>query len=181
MKRKESHWKAAARLNDAVSSGRALLCSAPGPDAPPNAMTIGWGFWGTLWNKSVFLTYIRPSRHTFENLKAWPFFSVNCFDGPERNEWFRICGTESFRDKDKIKELGIPMLRYGKEKIPYIGEAPFSLICRIISVQALEPDAVPEEVERHFYKGRDYHHLFWGEVIGLVDRAVPEPRVNVNK
>lgn len=170
MKRNENHWKPAVRLSDAVSSGRALLCSAAGPDEPPDAMTIGWGFWGTLWNKSVFLAYIRPSRHTFKNLKTWPFFSVNCFDDPDRKEWFRICGTESFREKDKIKELQIPVERYGQEKIPYIREAPLSLICKIISVQALDPGAVPEDVESHFYKGHDYHHLFWGEVIGLIDR-----------
>ena len=171
MKRKTSHWAPSARVNDAVSSGRALLCSAPGPDDQPDAMTIGWGFWGTLWNKSVFLTYVRPSRYTFSNLNAWPFFSVNCFDSPERKEWFRVCGTESFREKDKIAELGISLSRYGKEDIPYIREASLSLLCRIISVQALDPEAVPEDVERHFYQGDDYHHLFWGEVIGLVDRA----------
>ncbi|HHH84339.1 MAG TPA: hypothetical protein ENL15_00100 [Firmicutes bacterium] len=162
-------------VREAVSSGRALLCSARGKEAPPNAMTIGWGFWGTVWNRSVFLACVRPSRYTFGNLNAWPFFSVNCFRDHSFQEWFRICGTESFRDRDKVRELAIPVTRSEKESIPYIETADVALLCSIFSTQPLDPRVVPEEVEAHFYKGKDYHHFFLGEVKRVIIKSSTRP------
>jgi flavin reductase (DIM6/NTAB) family NADH-FMN oxidoreductase RutF len=149
---------------DAVKNGRALLCSAAGDHAPVNAMTIGWGFWGTVWNKDVFLAYVRPGRHTFQNLKIWPRFSINLFFDDRYKNWFQVCGKESFRDKDKITDLGIPLKR-GPQNIPFIEKADLVLLCRIIAVQGLDAGSLPEDVESRFYRGEDYHHLFYGEII----------------
>ena len=42
-----------------------------------NSMTIGWGTLGVVWEKPVFIAYVRDCRYTWEMLQKNPEFTVN--------------------------------------------------------------------------------------------------------
>ena len=62
-----------------------------------NSMVIGWGHIGRIWERPVFITYVRDCRYTYEMLERNPEFTVNVpINGFDKNA-FRICGTQSGR------------------------------------------------------------------------------------
>ena len=68
-----------------------------------NTMVIGWGHLGTIWNRRVFVAYVRSSRFTFELLAKNPEF---CVSVPREEHLtpgiLRVAGHESGRNEDKI-------------------------------------------------------------------------------
>ena len=71
-----------------------------------NSMVIGWGHIGRVWERPVFITYVRDCRYTYEMLTQNPEFTVNVpINGLDKNA-FRICGTQSGREMDKIAKAG---------------------------------------------------------------------------
>ena len=129
-----------------------------------NAMTIGWGGMGTLWNKPVVTVYVRPQRYTYEFLEREDYFTVS-FYGEEYREALSVMGTKSGRDCDKEAEAKltpVPMW----ESITF-GEAKFTLLCRKIFFQDLDPAAIPAEVQEAQYPNRDYHRMYIGEVVEI--------------
>ena len=42
-----------------------------------NSMTIGWGTIGVVWEKPIFVAYVRDCRYTYEMLQKNPEFTVN--------------------------------------------------------------------------------------------------------
>ena len=71
-----------------------------------NAMTASWGTMGILWNKPVCVLFIRPQRHTKQLVEKEDVFSVNILESG-CSDAYKICGTVSGRDTDKIKESGL--------------------------------------------------------------------------
>ena len=69
-----------------------------------NTMVIGWGHVGRIWERPVFIAYIRDIRYTREMLDINPEFTVNIPVNGFSKEAFAICGTDSGRNMDKIKE-----------------------------------------------------------------------------
>ena len=74
-----------------------------------NSMVIGWGHIGIIWNRPVFITYVRDCRYTYEMLEKNPEFTVNIPINGFDNNAFKICGVQSGRDMDKIAEAGLTL------------------------------------------------------------------------
>ena len=74
-----------------------MLISAQKPDGSINTMTASWGTMGVLWNKNIFVCFIRPQRFTHEFTEASDKISISFF-GEEHRDALRLCGKVSGRD-----------------------------------------------------------------------------------
>ena len=67
-----------------------------------NSMTIGWGTLGIIWNRPVFIAYVRDCRYTREMLDKNPEFTINVPVGDYDRNALGLLGSKSGRDMDKI-------------------------------------------------------------------------------
>lgn len=146
--------------------GGGLLLVAKGKTGKPNAMTIGWGFLGTMWSRPVFIVAVRKSRHTYKLLEESTTFSV-CLPSRDMKEALTICGTKSGRDMDKFNEMGFTELDGKKIGTPYIKECPVHIECKVIYKDTMIPGQLNEEVEKKMYSTLDMHTLYYGEIKGV--------------
>ena len=110
-----------------------------------NSMVIGWGHIGRVWERPVFITYVRDCRYTYEMLKQNPEFTVNVpINGFDQNA-FRICGTQSGRDMNKIAEAGLTLVEPEVITVPGIREFPLTLECRVLYKEEQDASKLPED------------------------------------
>lgn len=130
-----------------------------------NTMVIGWGHIGRIWEKDVFVAYVRRNRYTHELLDANPEFTVNVPVHGFDPKAFAICGTKSGRDMDKIKEAGLTLAEPQAVSVPAIKEYPLTLECRIIYREEQDASKLPEEIIRKFYSVEKEDHIsYYGEI-----------------
>ena len=131
-----------------------------------NSMVIGWGHIGRIWERPVFVAYVRDCRYTWEMLEANPEFTVNVpVHGCDRKA-FAICGTRSGRDMDKIREAGLTLVAPEVISVPAIGEYPLTLECRVLYSQRQDATRLPEDIRRQFYSMETSEHVvYYGEIV----------------
>ena len=131
-----------------------------------NTMVIGWGHVGRIWERLVFIAYIRDIRYTREMLDANPEFTVNIPVNGFSKEAFVICGTDSGRKMDKIKEAGLTPVIPEVISVPGIKEFPLTLECRMIYRQEQDASRLPEDIRRQFYTIETEDHIaYYGEIV----------------
>ena len=131
-----------------------------------NTMVIGWGHVGRIWERPVFIAYIRDIRYTREMLDANPEFTVNIPINGFSKEAFAICGTDSGRNMDKIKEAGLTPVIPEVISVPGIKEFPLTLECRVIYRQEQDAYRLPEDIRRQFYTIETEDHIaYYGEIV----------------
>ena len=81
-----------------------------------NTMTIGWCQMGRLWSIPVCTVYVRPERYTYQFMESHDYFTVSVLPLSHKQTTMQVCGTQSGRDIDKIKEV----LSAEKPKMAYI-------------------------------------------------------------
>ncbi len=134
-----------------------------------NVMNIGWGMIGYLWSKPMFIAAIRPSRYTYSFLQEKPEFNV-CFTKGALNEQLMIVGTKSGRNIDKRNIAGITYIPSKTNSTPVIKEADFTIECKVVYSQPLDPNTLPEEAKKSFYGGfnaEDVHTMFYAEITDM--------------
>lgn len=131
-----------------------------------NSMVIEWGHIGRIWNRPVFVAYIRVNRYTRELLDQNPEFTVNIpINGFDRKA-FMICGTKSGRDMDKISEAGLTPADPEVVSVPAIKNFPLTLECKVIYRQEQDASALPDEIRRQFYSMETGDHIsYYGEIV----------------
>lgn len=133
-----------------------------------NTMTASWGGLGIMWNKEVATCFIRPQRYTFEFVESEEHFSL-CFFGDAQREALKLCGTVSGRDRDKIAEAGLTVVK--DEKAPYFAEAETVFICRKIYKDRIKPEGfIDPAIDKNYLNG-DYHYVYMGEIVKCLKRA----------
>ena len=131
-----------------------------------NTMVIGWGHVGILWNRPVFVAYVRDSRYTWEMLNRDPEFTVNVPTHGLDPKVFAICGSRSGRDMDKIREAGLTLVDPEAVNVPAIRECPLTLECRVFYRQVQRASELPEAIRRQFYTLETGDHTaFYGEIL----------------
>lgn len=136
-----------------------------------NTMTIGWGVLGIEWNRSIFIVYVRESRYTREILDYNPEFTINVPIENVNRDILRYCGTESGRNVDKIKEMGLTLGEPNRISVPGIMEFPLTLECRVIYRQKQDQNAIPQGIMDRFYSElgdnpqADIHIAYYGEIL----------------
>ncbi len=141
-----------------------LLLSAGTPENY-NTMTASWGTMGILWNKKVVSALIRPQRFTYDFFEREPYFTVSVLR-PGYDDAYRICGTKSGRDCDKVALAGLTP--YFEGNAVTFQEARLAIVCKKIYIQDLDPAGfLDPEIQRH-YPIQDYHRLYCGEILDIL-------------
>ena len=131
-----------------------------------NTMVIGWGHVGRVWERPVFIAYIRNNRFTREMLDQNPEFSVNVPVNGFTKQVFTICGSISGRNMDKISEAGLTIVPSETISVPAIKEFPLTLECRVLYRQEEKVEMLPEDIQRKFYsKESDPHIIYFGQIV----------------
>ena len=131
-----------------------------------NSMVIGWGHIGRIWERPVFVAYVRDCRYTREMLDAHPEFTVNVpINGAEKRA-IAVCGGKSGRDIDKIKEAGLTLVEPEVVSVPAIKEYPLTLECKVIYRQEEDAKRLPEIIQKRFYSIETENHIaYYGEIV----------------
>ncbi len=140
-----------------------------------NSMVIGWGTYGVEWGKPIFAIYIREGRFTREQLDQNPQFTVNIPLGKPDAAINKICGLQSGRNIDKVKEAGLTLIPGENVNVPGIKEYPLTLECKVVFRQRQEISLIDEKFH-HMYpddvpstkplENQDAHIAYFGEIVG---------------
>ena len=124
-----------------------------------NTMTVSWGSFGEIWNKSIVTIYIRKSRYTVKYLDKKEYFTLS-FYGKEYKKQLGLCGIKSGRDIDKVRETGFSVMY---DEAPFFKEADLVLICRKVSkLDYSLGEIFDEKIVSENYKDQDYHYAYTG-------------------
>ena len=140
-------------------------------DGRANAMTASWGAMGEMWGKDCITLYVRESRFTRELMDKSETFSVNFLDMTKsvNKLALEVFGSESGRDKDKIKEVDFNVGH--KLNTPYLDESNFVFLCNKLSRTVLkEDDFFNPRIKDKFYDNGDYHVMYIAEIIRVMAR-----------
>ncbi|MES0325661.1 MAG: flavin reductase family protein, partial [Candidatus Bathyarchaeia archaeon] len=89
MRNEVDNFQYVVETNKLMRKGGLLLVSE-GEEGKPNAMTIGWGFLGTMWSKTVFIVAVRYSRHTYKLMEESDSFTV-CLPSKDMEKALEYC------------------------------------------------------------------------------------------
>ncbi len=130
-----------------------------------NTMTIAWGGINIVWNKPIFVAYVRYSRDSYEMLNHTDEFTINVPLSKDMRKELGFCGTKSGRDYDKIKYCNLQTLPGRKVSTPILSDCELHYECKVIYQQAMEPNNVPEDIKKRYYTNNDFHVIFYGEIV----------------
>lgn len=129
-----------------------------------NTMTIAWGGINVVWNKSIFVAYVRYSRDSYKMVEQAKEFTISVPLDQDMKKELSFCGTKSGRDYDKIKECDLLLAEGRTVKTPILADCSLHYECKVIYQQAMEPNSVLEEVKDRYYSNNDYHVIYYGEI-----------------
>ncbi len=147
--------------------GKEWMLVTAGTETGFNTMTASWGGVGFLWNKPVAFVFVRPERYTFEFMERTPLFTLS-FLGNEHREAYKICGSRSGRDTDKVKEAGLSP-RITENGAVYFEQARLVLECRTWYADMLNASCFlePSLYERWYGEHGGMHKMFVAEIVGI--------------
>jgi len=155
-------FEAADRIHGAMASGGMFLNVKD--ETGVNPMTISWGTMGFAWNRDVFMTLVRHSRHTWGMMENAQRFTISIPRSGELKEALLLCGTKSGRDMDKFAAAGLTAVAAQEIDGVIVGECDLHLECRVVS--AFESNtAALTELAKETYKNNDHHTLYFGEIV----------------
>jgi len=127
-----------------------------------NTMTIGWATIGYCWQKSIFMIMVRNSRHTFSIIEDAADFTVS-IPALDMKNAIMYCGTQSGRDVDKFKELGMETKAGQQTDSPIIDLPGLHFECRIVHKSAMDPQFLVESYQ-HFYPEKTFIRCTMGKL-----------------
>ncbi len=131
-----------------------------------NTMTVSWGAMGEMWSKDAVFIFIRPNRYTYEFLEKGELFTLS-FYGEEYRSALALCGRKSGRDIDKAAETGLtPVFTDGTVTF---AQAKYTIVCRIMASQFIDPKGFKDETIDSNYNGTDYHKMYIGEILKVYE------------
>lgn len=140
----------------------AFLVAGEGNDV--NVMTIGWGFFGYMWRKKVFIAPVRTSRFTHELLDKYGYFTVSFPKENEMKSELGFAGSKSGRDVDKFSALSLKKVYAPNSRTYFVDGCENHIECKIIAKTDLTHDMLDSERDA-FYNDGDMHTLYFGEII----------------
>ena len=145
------------------------MALAAGNKDAMNAMTIGWGSIGELWQKPVVTVYVAPERHTNGFLEKSDYFTVTAFPESKR-EALTYIGSHSGRDGDKLKVAGLTP-EFTTLGNPVFKEGSLTIECKIIYKDTFKPEFM-KGAPVEFYKNRKLspHVIYVGEVVNVWEK-----------
>lgn len=131
-----------------------------------NSMIVGWGGFGTMWNKPFALIPVRPQRYTFEFMEQFDSFTLSALPEKYRTA-LDLLGTKSGRDMNKLNSTGLNPIPSSMVSAPGLDEADLIIECRKSYWQDLDPthfliSSIAKQYPRH-----DYHRIYFGEILSI--------------
>jgi len=146
-----------------------LLTSGDFETGKFNTMTISWGSLGTVWDKPFAQVFVRNSRYTFEFMNQYDSFTLCGFGKPLKSA-LDLLGSKSGQAGNKIADSGLTPCKSREVGSPCFKEAELVIECRKMYWQDLDPTHfLFPELERKYPK-KDYHRIFFGEVLAVSGR-----------
>jgi len=141
-----------------------LLCA--GDKAKSNAMTIGWGAFGTLWRQPALTVYVAQKRYTHDFMEQAKYFTVMQFDRESKDKVLEYMGHNTGRDGDKAQALGLTTA-YTENGTPYYAEADVVIECEVMYDAPFQESGFKNEVPRETYANFDagIHSQYIGRVV----------------
>lgn len=133
-----------------------------------NVMTIGWATFGIVWQKPIMMVAVRSSRHTFGIIEAAEDFTVTLPKGDMDKE-IALCGSKSGRDMDKLQMTGLETSKGMKVVSPIIKAPGYHYECKIVYKSAMNPAYLDKEYDTSLYPLKDYHTLYFGEILACYE------------
>ncbi len=131
-----------------------------------NAMTVGWGSFGTMWSKPCAQVVVRPTRYTYEFIERYPTFTL-CGLPPSHRAALQLSGTVSGRDEDKIAKSGLTPIALSHAAAPGFAEADLIIECQKIYWDDFDPDHFLDSGLDKHYPLKDYHRIYIGEILAI--------------
>lgn len=126
--------------------------------------------------RDSYLSTGLPAKLSFtrEQLDRNPEFTVNVpLAGYDKNI-FKICGTKSGRDIDKVQEAGLTLVESEVVSVPGIRELPLTLECKVVYRQKQELSLLNDKFMKFYPQGvpsensggnKDAHIAYYGEIV----------------
>jgi len=131
-----------------------------------NAMTIGWGGIGMLWNCPVVTVYVSSDRYTHGLMERNDCFVVEAFAEPYRGV-LKYLGSHSGRHGDKIAGSGLTV-EYTAAGNPIFEQGMLAIECRKIYSASFDPAGFSGDAAERFYaKGTGIHTIYIGEIVNV--------------
>ena len=151
-------------INRTLKNPGLLLVSG---SSPPNIMTVNWATVGYLWAKPVFMLPVRKTRHSYRLIDEGGVFTVNVPRKDLFNEIVKIA-VISGRDVDKFNEFHLRPAK-ARHINPYIvTDCGIHLECRVVYKSPIDPAFLDNDIKR-VYDGRDYHDMFYAEILDIYE------------
>ena len=128
-----------------------------------NMMTASWGSMGIMWNKNVVNVVVRPSRYTYDFLMNNEYFTLNFLqDG--NADVYKLCGSKSGRDCDKVKASGLIPIEIESSKFAF-DKSEYVFVCKKLYAQPMRKEYfVSSEYGDKTYPNDDVHTMFIAEL-----------------
>ncbi len=131
-----------------------------------NAMAVGWGSFGTMWDRPFALVVVRPSRYTYQFIEKYPTFTLCAFPSAYRPA-VDLIGSKSGRHMDKIAAAGLTPVAASAVAAPAYAEAELVVECRKIFRSEFDPSQFIDPSIDANYPNKDYHRIYFGEIVAL--------------
>jgi len=136
----------------------------------PNIMSSHWGTVGTLWNRDVFVLPIRKSKMTHAIIDETKSFAISVPIKDMRNQIF-LCDHLSGFDANKFEKLHLHPARARKIPAYTVAECGLFFECKVIYwADDMSPSQVDPELMREMYDGKDFHTLYFGQIIDAYEK-----------
>jgi flavin reductase (DIM6/NTAB) family NADH-FMN oxidoreductase RutF len=131
-----------------------------------NTMAVGWGSFGTMWNRPFAQAVVRPTRYTFEFMEQYESFTLCAF--PEScREALQLLGSRSGRDGDKIAAAKLTPVAASAVAAPAFAEAELVVECRKIYWHDIDPHHFVDPSIAKNYPLKDYHRAYFGDIVAV--------------
>ena len=140
-----------------------------------NSMVISWGHFGMIWGKPTFAVYVRENRYTKAQLDKTGEFTISIPMEKPDPLISKVCGMQSGRNIDKVKEAGLTLIEPVTNHTPAVAEYPMTLECKVLYTQKQDLSLLPEDIRKSDYPAdvdgtaplanRDPHTVYIGEIV----------------
>jgi flavin reductase (DIM6/NTAB) family NADH-FMN oxidoreductase RutF len=146
--------------------GELLLTSGDFSTGCYNAMTVGWGSIGVMWDLPFVQVVVRPVRYTYEFMEKFDTFTVCAFP-KQYSPALSLLGSKSGRDGDKIAESGLSPIPSNCVAAPNYAQAELVFECKKIYWDDLDKHHFLHPRIAKKYPNEDYHRIYYGEILAV--------------
>lgn len=132
-----------------------------------NTMTIGWGYMGIMWKRPIIVVAVRKSRHTYQIIEKAQDFTLSFPQKDSLKKELEYCGSNSGKDIDKFKEIGLNIIPSYHVTSPIIKECGLFIEAKIIYRNELDPSHFCSSEVASIYDKKDYHVYYHGEIVDV--------------